>query len=58
MKKTFIDFSKANRTYRNEDGDLFFGFDDEDGNTTWFNEHGDLEDILPTPSVWDWIFDN
>ena len=57
-KNPFIDLSKADRIKHNLDGDVFYGFDDEDGFTTYFNADGDIDCILPTPKAWEWDFDN
>ena len=58
MKNPFIDLSKADRIKRNEDGEIFYGFDDDEGFTTYFTENGDVDCTLPTPKSWEWDFDN
>lgn len=52
--KPFVDLSKSDRVKQNDDGEIFYGFDDEDGYTTYFNENGDIDSVLPTPKDWDW----
>ena len=32
------------------DGKEFFGYDDEDGTTTWYEPDGSLDNVTPTPS--------
>ena len=54
----FVDLGKADRVLRNPDGQLFFGFDDDQGFTTYFNENGDIDCMLPTPKPWGWRLDN
>lgn len=41
-----------NRTYKNEsDGQIFYGYDDEDtGKTDWYTPDGVLDSSTPTPS--------
>ncbi len=40
------------RTWSNNDtdGETYYGYDDEDGNTTWYDSDGNLDSISPTPS--------
>ena len=32
------------------DGQKFYGYDDDDGTTTWYSENGDLDSRTDTPS--------
>ena len=41
------------RIWRNDDGSEFFGQDDENGKTTWYDSEGNLDSISDTPSDWD-----
>ena len=47
----YLDFlDDCDRTYTNEDdGMSFYGFDDDDGHTTWYTESGDLDCVTDTP---------
>ena len=40
------------RTWRNNDsdGERFYGYDSDNGKTSWYNSHGDLDSVTPTPS--------
>lgn len=39
------------RTDRNEsDGMMFYGYDSDDGTTTWYDENNNLDSITETPS--------
>lgn len=46
---------EPDRTWRNNDTDgrTFYGFDDDDGTTAWYDENGNLDDVSDTPSDWD-----
>ncbi len=37
------------RIWRNKDGSVFYGYDDEDGTTTWYDPNGNLDSITDTP---------
>lgn len=48
-----------NRDYdridRNEsDGQKFYGYDRDDGKTTWYDENGNLDSVTETPDDEDW----
>lgn len=38
------------RTWQNEDGSTYYGVDDDNGKTDWYNEDGDLDSYSDTPS--------
>ena len=38
------------RTWQNEDGSTYYGVDDGEGRTDWYNEDGDLDSYSDTPS--------
>lgn len=38
------------RTWRGDDGVLYYGIDQEDGTTDWYNEDGDPEGTMDTPT--------
>ena len=41
-------FSDADRTYTNEsDGKKFYGYDDDNGHTTWYDEEGNCDCSTP-----------
>lgn len=44
--------STPDRTWRNNstDGQTFYGYDDKDGNTTWYDKNGYLDSRTPTPT--------
>lgn len=44
--------NKADRTWRNNDtdGNTYYGYDDGDGKTTWYDKDGNLDSITDTPS--------
>lgn len=35
------------------DGQKFYGYDDEDGKTTWYDENNNIDSITNTPSDFD-----
>ena len=44
-------FRKPDRTERNiSDGQLFNGYDNEDGTTTYYDSEGNLDSITKTPT--------
>lgn len=45
-----IDF-EYDRTWKNDDGQTFYGVDDEDtGTTEWYDGSGGLDSVTDTPS--------
>lgn len=42
-------YGDADRYERNEDGMGFFGYDSDDGTTTWYDQNGNLDSITATP---------
>lgn len=38
------------RIRRNSDGQKFYGFDDDDGKTDWYDDDGFLDSVTDTPS--------
>lgn len=40
------------RTWRNNDSDgrVFYGYDDEEGNTDWYDKDGNLDSRTSTPT--------
>lgn len=40
----------CDRTWQNEDGSTYYGVDDGEGRTDWYNEDGDLDSYSDTPS--------
>lgn len=40
------------RTWRNNDsdGETFYGYDDGDGHTDWYDRNGNLDSVTDTPS--------
>lgn len=41
-------FEDADHTYTNEsDGQTFYGYDDGDGRTDWYDEDGHLDSVTP-----------
>ena len=57
-RNPFIDLTQADRIKYNTDGSKFYGFDDDEGFTTYFNEDGDIDCVLPTPKSWEWDLNN
>lgn len=43
------------RTWRNNnsDGKIFYGFDSEDGKTSWYDKNGILDSVTDTPSEYE-----
>ena len=43
------------RTWRNNntDGNTFYGYDGDDGKTTWYDKNGNLDSITETPSQYE-----
>ncbi len=37
------------RTWRNSDGTVFYGYDDEEGRTTWCDKDGNPDCVTDTP---------
>ena len=37
------------RTWRNGDGTVFYGYDDGEGNTDWYDKNGNLDCVTDTP---------
>ena len=52
--RNFFDDSDLDydRTWTNNysDGKTFYGYDDEDGNTAWYDEDGNLDCVTATPT--------
>ena len=45
------DFDREpDRTWKNSDGELFYGFDSDDGKTSWYDEDGNIDSVSTTPS--------
>lgn len=42
-----------NWVQKNEDGQVFYGYDDGDGNTTWYDSEMNLDSSTPTPTEGD-----
>lgn len=46
---------KYDRTSTNDDGSVFYGFDDEETDTTtWYDENGNLDSVTEIPKN-DWL---
>lgn len=39
------------RSENESDGQVFYGYDDDSGNTTWHSEDGSLDSETPTPDL-------
>ena len=51
-----MSFSKdPDRTWKNNDTDgrVFYGYDDGEGKTTWYDANGNADSITRTPSDWE-----
>ncbi len=49
--KTMIDPKDYDRIHENEsDGQKFYGYDHDDGKTSWIGEDGILDSVTDTPS--------
>ncbi len=46
---SMFDGSGADRTWKNRDGSIFYGYDDEDGKTDWYDSKGNLDSRTDTP---------
>lgn len=42
------------RSENESDGQVFYGYDDDSGQTTWYSEDGDLDCTTQTPDLDDW----
>ncbi|MCR5105487.1 MAG: hypothetical protein K6B68_13720 [Eubacterium sp.] len=40
----------ADRTWRNKDGEVFYGYDDGQGKTVWYDKNNNLDSQTDTPS--------
>ncbi len=42
---------EPDRTWRNSsDGEVFYGFDSDDGKTAWYDKYGNIDSITDTPT--------
>ena len=55
MKYNDLDWlDNCDRTSDNEDGSRFYGFDDDNGKTVWYDEDGNCDCMTDTPNDWSW----
>ncbi|XME01106.1 hypothetical protein QYZ88_010295 [Lachnospiraceae bacterium C1.1] len=44
---------EPDRYWRNDDGQIFEGYDDGEGRTDWYDSNGDLDCVTDTPDEWE-----
>lgn len=54
VKKVVDEIDKSyDRVWYNEDGSVFYGYDDGDGNTVWYTEDGTADSVTETPTQYE-----